>query len=255
MKRDILLVEPNYKTKFPPLGLMKISAYHKTLGDNVKFVKGVNHGVVYDKYWDRVYVSTMFTYNWKVTVETINYYKYKAVKGDISRIFVGGIMASLMTKRKELICQRSPKTGVLSKPGILDDDNDLIVENMTPDYELFSKPRMLNDDNDLIVENMTPFYELFKDSPVQYSLIDDSYFGYSTRGCPRRCKFCGVRTIEPKFIEYKGIKPYVESIKKKYGEKFHLVLFDNNILASKKFERIIDDIIDLGFQIQSPPEG
>ena len=42
MRRNILLVEPGYKTKFPPLGLMKISSYHKKLGDNVKFVKGID---------------------------------------------------------------------------------------------------------------------------------------------------------------------------------------------------------------------
>lgn len=40
MKRNILLVEPNYKNKFPPVALMKLSTYHKNLGDNVVFYKG-----------------------------------------------------------------------------------------------------------------------------------------------------------------------------------------------------------------------
>ena len=56
------------------MGLMKISAYHKKLGDRVKFVKGINHDVDYE-YWDRVYISTLFTYHWKTTVETIKHYK------------------------------------------------------------------------------------------------------------------------------------------------------------------------------------
>ena len=36
----ILLVEPDYKNKYPPMGLMKISTYHKSKGDYVVFAKG-----------------------------------------------------------------------------------------------------------------------------------------------------------------------------------------------------------------------
>ncbi|MCI5141464.1 MAG: cobalamin-binding domain-containing protein [Candidatus Electrothrix sp. ATG1] len=222
MPKNILLVEPNYKTKFPPLGLMKISSYHKALGDNVQFVKGISQKVAYE-YWDRIYVTTLFTYNWKVTVDTILHYK-KLVRGDLSRLLVGGIMSSL---EPEALWQETgivPKTGVLSYPNALDDDNDLIVDEMLPDYELF----------DGIQHN--------------YTLIDDSYFGYSTRGCVHKCDFCGVHRLEPKFIEYRGLKPYIQAIDTKYGSKCHLILFDNNILASKKFDNVISDILDLGFE-------
>ena len=40
MNRQILLVEPNYKNKYPPMGLMKLSTYYKRLGDHVTFFKG-----------------------------------------------------------------------------------------------------------------------------------------------------------------------------------------------------------------------
>jgi hypothetical protein len=222
VSRNILIVEPGYKTKFPPLGLMKISAYHKKLGDNVKFVKGIDQQIPYEKYWHRIYVSTVFTYNWKITIDTIKYYK-AIVRDDISRIIVGGIMATLMPEDLWKETGIVPIRGVLCEPGVLDDDNKHVVEEMTPDYELFN------------------------DSHQKYSLVDDSYFGYSTRGCVRKCKFCGVHTLEPRFIDYEGIKPYIDNIKSLYGEKCHLVLFDNNILASKHFKKIIHDLIDLGF--------
>ena len=40
MNREILLIEPNYKNKYPPMGLMQISTYYKNLGDKVTFFKG-----------------------------------------------------------------------------------------------------------------------------------------------------------------------------------------------------------------------
>jgi len=40
--KNILLIEPGYRNKYPPLGLMKIAQYHGPNGtrDNVKFIKG-----------------------------------------------------------------------------------------------------------------------------------------------------------------------------------------------------------------------
>ncbi len=48
MNRQILLVEPNYKNKYPPMGLMKISTYYKRLGDHVTFFKGDLKDLVLD---------------------------------------------------------------------------------------------------------------------------------------------------------------------------------------------------------------
>jgi hypothetical protein len=221
MNRNILLVEPDFKTKFPPLGLMKISTYHKRLGDNVHFTKGIDENIQYT-FWDRIYVSTLFTYHWKKTVETINFYKW-LVRGDLSRIMVGGILATLMPK------ELWNETGIVPKTGLL------------------RLGRELGDDNEYDIDHMIPDYELFNNSTHKYNLLD-SYFGYSTRGCIRKCKFCGVHLLEPKFVDYIGIKPYVNEIKEKYGVKQHLVLFDNNILASKKLNKLINDLCELGFE-------
>ena len=63
--KNILLIEPGYRNKYPPLGLMKIAQYHGQNGkkDNVHFVKGEDPAA-YDKAWDRIYVTTLFSFEW-----------------------------------------------------------------------------------------------------------------------------------------------------------------------------------------------
>ena len=40
MNQKILLIEPNYKNKYPPMGLMKLATYYRNRGDDVRFFKG-----------------------------------------------------------------------------------------------------------------------------------------------------------------------------------------------------------------------
>ena len=40
MNRKILLIEPNYKNKYPPMGLMKLATYFRRCNDDVRFYKG-----------------------------------------------------------------------------------------------------------------------------------------------------------------------------------------------------------------------
>ena len=88
----ILLVEPNYKNKYPPLGLMKLSSFHKDKGDGIEFCKGLYKGNV-DSF-DRIYITTLFTFYWKKTLDTIYYYTER-VKNQ-KKVYVGGIMASIL---------------------------------------------------------------------------------------------------------------------------------------------------------------
>ena len=39
-KRSVLLLEPDYSNKYPPMGLMKLATYHRRQGWNVVFYKG-----------------------------------------------------------------------------------------------------------------------------------------------------------------------------------------------------------------------
>ncbi len=225
--RKVLLVEPAYRNKYPPLGLMKISAYHKLRGDNVSFVKGCNLDVR-DKGWDRIYISTLFTFFWNETIKTIKYYS-QGVKSP-GLVYVGGVMATLLG---DDIKREVPVTiikGLLDKPGLLDSDSSYIVDHLVPDY------RMLES--------------------VEYDYgLEDAYLGYATRGCPNRCAFCAVSRIEPKFIHYMPLKKQVRGIEQVYGPKRNLILLDNNVLASRSFKSIIEDILTLGFERGSTFEG
>ena len=91
---NVLLVEPDYRSKFPPLGLLRISSYHKERGDSVTFARG-KVPALRQVFWKRVYVASLFTYELPRTVETIGYY-YPAVENPSDDIIVGGIGATLL---------------------------------------------------------------------------------------------------------------------------------------------------------------
>ena len=111
---DILLLEPGYSNKYPPIGLMKISYFHKYIHhDYVRFAKGKLPDAFNGKKWDRVYVTTLFTFEWPKTKEAIEY--ALSVVKDPSQVYTGGILATLMP---ELIAENFPT--VKNNPGLLD---------------------------------------------------------------------------------------------------------------------------------------
>lgn len=218
--RRILLVEPGYQNKYPPLGLMKIAAYHRALGDAPHFVKGCNAEAA-SSFWDRIYITSMFSFDWDLTVRTIRFYKDNLF-GAANKIHVGGIAASILPEDLYKATGIYPTIGCLNQPGALDPDSPLVVDALPPDYSILDQ--------------------------VDYKYAcTDSYIGYATRGCIRTCPFCAVPKIEPTFDRYIDIKPWVTAIRERHGEKLHLLLMDNNVLASNQLRRIVDDIVSLGF--------
>lgn len=211
---------------YPPLGLMKLSTFHKMRGDEVRFVVGRDERAfeVQELFspsvlWDRIYISTLFTFTWKETIETINFYK-NAVGGSIHKIFVGGIMASLM---KEEIFEETgvePIAGLLNSPKRINLEGNENIDALAPDYTLLD--------------------------PNLYAL-NDTYYAYTTRGCTRRCLWCGVPRIEPDYIPYIDIKGVVKELRDAYGDKPRLKLMDNNVLASPHLEKIVGDLVLLGY--------
>src|SRR5262245_35618911 len=113
---NILLVEPDYRSKFPPLGLMKLSTYHKGQGDNVTFVRGNDHNLQGVK-WHRIYISSLFTWELPRTLKAIEFYSHAV--DDIKDVYVGGVGVTLLPT---YIQERSGCTvieGQLDKPNML----------------------------------------------------------------------------------------------------------------------------------------
>lgn len=229
----ILILEPNYTAKYPPLGLMKIAYYHKHIRKDhpVIFAKGqISVGSEYENMeWDRIYVSTMFTYEWKETIKAIEYAK-KLVAGDTGKIVIGGIASTLMPDDFEEETGIRPITGLLNERGKLGYNNDEVIDCLPPDYSILG------------------------DVSYKYEAANN-YFAYTTRGCGMNCSFCAVKTLEPIYIERVSISEQITQVRTidnadgKMGElKRNLLLLDNNVLRSKLLPEIIEEIKNLGFQ-------
>lgn len=218
----VLLVEPNYKNKYPPMGLMKISTYHKMLGDDVRFVKGVEPRVDAEV-WDRIYITTLFTFDFSISVETILH--YMRLVDDVNSLYVGGIMASLMPDN------------IIEATGI---DRSHILTG------LFTDTSVVGDNNDINVDQLPLDYDILEDVDYKYP-AGDNYFAYTTRGCPNHCSFCAVPILEPIFHVTNNIVEQINAIDRKYGPKQHLLLLDNNVLNTPNLESLVDDLCAAGF--------
>lgn len=165
MKKKILLVEPGYRTYYPPLGLMKISNWHKAQGNIVDFVKlGTEAGAYFGgsnkrfkKYYDEIYITSLFTYHATETIEAIKFYQNKYTEAEIK---VGGVLATLLPEIIEEETGIRPTIGLLNGPSG--------PEETSPDYSLFPN--------------------------LNCSIT------FTTRGCKRRCKFCAVKKHEPEYM-------------------------------------------------------
>ena len=292
MKRNVLLLEPNYKNKFPPIGLMKLATYFRLRGDYVVFYKGdlkeflinditsdcveklhqmdssinwklrsdriatyiryrkkddlVKIGLedsaysvlltpwvdYYKNYyhkkqylknpkWDWVGVTTLFTFYWDITIETIEF--AKGMVKDPNNLMVGGVLASIQPKEIEKATGIKPHCGTLHTPHKdIDEDNEYIIDELPLDYSILDE--------------------------IDYEYVDSgAFFSYATRGCIRHCPFCAVPTLEPKFQAYLPLKERIDRTRKLYGDQQHLLLMDNNVLASEQLPKIIEDIRSCGF--------
>lgn len=287
MSRKVLLIEPNYKNKYPPMGLMKIATYYRMRGDDVRFYKGDmkalavelicedlmnNLEVVYPeinwkqyymsmfnfikigrysfleedifsddaildivkeyrkKYKDKEYftnprfdkvgITTLFTFYWDITITTINF--AKQLCKNPKDVMIGGIMSTLLPDEVYEATGIYPSIGLLDKPGDIDSGDDKIIDRLPLDYSILDE-----------IDYIYP--------------ANNAYFAYMTRGCVNQCKFCAVPRLEPEYCDYISLSEQIRITKERFGEQRDLLLLDNNVLASKCYEQIIDEIKECGF--------
>ncbi len=297
MNRKVLLIEPNYNNKYPPMGLMKLATYYRMVGDDVRFYKGDMHSLAVDlicgdlinhlsvilpeifwknyypllfdfvklgkyailesepifeddivlevlkeyrkKYRDKEYftkprfdkvgITTLFTFYWDITIDTINFAKKLCKKEE--DVMVGGIMSSLLPDEVYEATGIRPFVGLLNHPGDIDPGNELIIDELPLDYS--------------ILEEIDYVYP-----------ANNAYFAYMTRGCVNNCRFCAVPKLEPSYCDYINLKRRIEFTDERFGARRDLLLLDNNVLASSCYDAIIDEIVECGFgkgATYSPP--
>lgn len=292
-RRKVLLIEPNYANKFPPIGLMKISTYYRNRGNwDVVFYKGDLTSFVIDRItdkciaeldlidnsidwairkdrifdyiktrkrealesigvdesefglllrgklddyknyywkgiwklepeWDRVCVTTLFTFYWDITVETIKFAK-QLVKNP-KDLNVGGVLASIQPDKLYEATGVKPSVGVLNRPGVFDKGDTQIIDELPLDYSILDE--------------------------IDYKYpMSNAFYGYMSRGCIRHCAFCAVPTLEPVYTPYISLTDRINGIRERYGDQKDLLLMDNNVLASERFEDIINEIKSCGFE-------
>lgn len=282
MSRKILLIEPNYRNKYPPMGLMKLATYYRRRGDDVRFFKGnlkifaaqllceefiaevndpklgkhvqklIEH-IMTGKFapldaipnfrnteqesllkeyraryrdsqfpqFDVVGVTTLFTFYWKETIDTINF--AKKFYSETGRVIVGGIASSILHEQVFQETGVRPYVGLLNKSGALDSDSTDIIDELPLDYSILEE--------------------------IDYTYpASNAYLAYMTRGCPRNCVFCAVPQLEPEYKDYVGIKEQIQQANERFGPQRDLLLMDNNVFASKYFDKIIDEIKECGFE-------
>jgi hypothetical protein len=208
---NILLVEPDFpvppKSKnhknFLPIGLLKIASYLRQNSHGVRLRRGLTRdaaGLADLQIFDpdEIWITSLFTYWSGYVREAVLHYKELFPS---AKVIVGGIYASLMTKsevKKYTQCDEVYQ-GVLPE-----------AEVCFPAYDL--------------VENSNPH-------PVDYQIV------HASRGCERRCTFCGTWKIEPDFFCKKSIKDEIKFRK--------VVFYDNNLLMNPNIVDLLEELVEL----------
>lgn len=189
-----LLVKPRYYSRYPPLGLLKLSSFLKSRGHSVEYIVGTKRP---KNPPDEIFITSLFTYAWEKVHLTVKYYKRRYPK---VKLTLGGIYASLMPEHAKKSGADEIFIGIYNE-----------AENFMPDYELIPEW--------------------------------DGSIIFSSRGCPKKCPFCAVPKLEPKFVSKASIEHLI------YPKHSRVILWDNNFLYSKDQDAIFLELRESGKKV------
>jgi len=92
----VLLVEPEYYSRYPPLGLLKLASYYRSKGDSVELIRGCSAP---KRNPDLIHVTSLFTWAWEPVWSAVRHYKQKFPELTLE---LGGVYASLMPRHAAL---------------------------------------------------------------------------------------------------------------------------------------------------------
>ena len=224
--KNVLLVEPDFPipnksrnhSNFLPIGLLKIASYFRAKSIDVKLIR-------FEEKKDEDYNQTKLDFKKNNTndedpdlifvTSIFTYWSKHVIKAVLhyknkypdAKIIVGGIYASLMPDH------------CLSHTHC-----DEIITGPIPE-----------------VEKCPPAYDLVD---VDYQII------HTSRGCIRKCGFCGTYIIEPTWDCKSSIKEEILENQRRYKELKNkslkkIIFYDNNLLANKNIENILEELIEL----------
>lgn len=88
---NVLLIEPQYPSKYPPLGLAKIKSYLDDRGIKSTFSRTMRH-----ENYDLICLTTLFTYYQSFVFDVI---KNRGIIHHDTPLLIGGVMASMMPEK------------------------------------------------------------------------------------------------------------------------------------------------------------
>lgn len=223
--KKVLLVEPNFPipnksrnhSNFLPIGLLKIAGYLRTKSIEVKLVRYEEANDSKKKY-DNTVQTTLFSD--EVVDENNDEFIPDLIC--VTSIFT---YWSKYVRNAVSYCKRKYGRDV---PVLVGGVYASLLKDHCKEY---------TGCDDVILgtiegaEKCKPAYDLVD---VDYQIV------HTTRGCIRKCGFCGTYIIEPKWLCKETIKDEILR-----NEKKKVIFYDNNLLANYYIEDILDELIEL----------